>query len=80
MPAAVGKLVVVGNISLVQHKQQAVSSTKQFKAMSGAHVCAGTVTDRVWTLQELSILHELHDPVAVVVYGLFDSSHRHDFW
>ncbi|DBB03659.1 hypothetical protein WJX82_000931 [Trebouxia sp. C0006] len=35
----------------------------------------GTVTDRVWTLQELSILHELHNPVAVVVYGLFDSSH-----
>ncbi|DBA80660.1 TPA: hypothetical protein ACH3X1_007904 [Trebouxia sp. C0004] len=34
----------------------------------------GTLTDRVWTLQELSILHELHNPVAVVVYGLFDSS------
>ena len=47
--------------------------------MSGAHACAGTVKDRVWTLQELSILHELHNPVAVVVYGLFDSSHRHAF-
>jgi hypothetical protein len=47
--------------------------------MSSALVCAGTVTDRVWTLQELSILHELQSPVAVVVYGLFDSSHRHAF-
>ena len=37
----------------------------------------GEVINKVWTLPELSILHELQSPVSVVVYGLFDNSHRH---
>ena len=78
MPA-VGKLVVVGNVLFSTSSRQS-RVRNNLCAKIGAHVCAGTVTDRVWTLQELSILHELHDPVAVVVYGLFDSSHRHGFW
>lgn len=35
--------------------------------------------DRVWTLEELAILHELEISIAVIVYSLFDDSHRHVF-
>ena len=41
------------------------------------YAVTGDSADRVWTLQELAILHELQVPVTVLVYGLFDSSHRH---
>ena len=31
---------------------------------------------RVWTEADLQILHELHNPVAVTVHGIFDNPHR----
>ena len=34
------------------------------------------VSDKVWTLGDLSILHELHKPIAVIVPGLYDAPYR----
>lgn len=30
----------------------------------------------VWTVQDLQVLNELHNPVAVTVSGVFDNPHR----
>lgn len=32
--------------------------------------------DKIWTLRDLRVLHELHKPVAVVVSGVYEDPHR----
>lgn len=31
----------------------------------------------IWTVQDLQVLSELHNPVAVTVSGVFDNPHRY---
>ncbi len=38
---------------------------------------AGASSERVWTLKELEILHELCKPTVVIVSSLYDSPHRY---
>ena len=33
--------------------------------------------DRVWTLKELDILHNMAKPIAVVVHGMYEDPHRY---
>ena len=33
-------------------------------------------TDRIWTLQDLQILHELESPVMIAVYSVYLDPHR----
>ena len=34
------------------------------------------VADKVWTLGDLTILHELHKPIAVIAPGLYNTPYR----
>ena len=38
---------------------------------------AGASSERVWTLKELEILHEICKPTVVIVSSVYDSPHRY---
>ena len=44
-------------------------------APTAADIAAGTA-EKVWTLADLQILHQLQSPVFVVAFGMDNAAHR----